>query len=130
MMCLRDKRHLRFNDSLLSCITPSLSERPVYFNSFPNFSVSLLDPTILKTLTLNIQTSGFEMVLLSSNMVLIYRIFLKAMNTVTPNVNLKNTFIKDKMGETIVFQINHMKANISVPRTLNEMKLMCQKNGH
>lgn len=40
------------------------------------------------------------------------------MNTVIPDVDLKNSFIKDKMGETIVFQINPMKANISVPMTL------------
>lgn len=54
LLCLRDKRHLRFNDSLLGYITSTLSEWPVYFNIFPNFSVSPLDHTILKTLTLNI----------------------------------------------------------------------------
>lgn len=40
------------------------------------------------------------------------------MNTVTPNVNLNNSLIKDKRGETTVFQINPMKANVFVPRTL------------
>lgn len=118
MLSLRDKRHLRFNDSLLGCITSSLSEGPVYFNSFPNFSVSLLDPTILKTLTLTIQTSRFDMDPESLNMALIYRIFIKVMNIVTPDVNLRNNLVKDKCGETTVFQINPMKVNISVPRTL------------
>lgn len=40
------------------------------------------------------------------------------MNIVTPDVNLKNSFIKDKRWETTVFQINPMKADISVPKTL------------
>lgn len=53
----------------------------------------------------------------SSNMVLIYRLFIKVMNTVTPNVNLNKSLIKDKRGETTVFKINPMKANVSVPRT-------------
>ena len=54
----------------------------------------------------------------SSNMVLIYRLFIKVINTVSPNINLKNGFPKDKRGETMVFQINSSKANISVPQTL------------
>ena len=84
LLCLRDKRHNKYSDSMLGCVKSSLCEGPVYFNCFPDFSVSLLDPTIMKTLSLDIQTSGFDMDSASSNMVLIYRLFIKVMNTVSP----------------------------------------------
>ena len=44
LICLRDYRHHKFSDSLLGLVESSLNEGPVFFNSFPNFSVSLTDP--------------------------------------------------------------------------------------
>ena len=55
LMALRDTRHLRFNDSLLGTMESSLSGRPIHFNCFPNLTVALDDPHILKVLTLNIK---------------------------------------------------------------------------
>ena len=52
---LRDMRHHDSDDSLLGVIKSSLAHGPIYFEYFPNFEVSLVDPTILKTLTLDIQ---------------------------------------------------------------------------
>ena len=44
LMTLRDTRHIRFNDSLLGTTETSLSDGPVHFNCFPNFTVHLHDP--------------------------------------------------------------------------------------
>ena len=58
LMALRDTCHIRFNDSLLGTIESSLSYGSVHFDCFPNFTVGLHDPHIMKTLTLNIKTYG------------------------------------------------------------------------
>ena len=57
-MALRDIRHIRFNDILLGTIETNLSCGPVHFDCFPNITVSLHDPHIMKALTLNIKTHG------------------------------------------------------------------------
>ena len=57
-MALRDTRHIRFNDSLLGTIESSLSCGPVHFDYFPNFTIGLHDPHIMKAFTLNIKTHG------------------------------------------------------------------------
>ena len=62
LMALRDTHHIRFDDSLVGTIQTSLSCGPVHFNCFPNFTVSLHDPHIMKALTLNIKTQGTLMV--------------------------------------------------------------------
>ena len=51
---LREKEHKDFSNSLLGIIESNLAERPIYFNCFPNFTVALDDPHVLKTLTFDI----------------------------------------------------------------------------
>ena len=58
LIALRDTCLIRFNDSLLGTIESSLSNGPVHFDCFPNLTVALDDPHILKVLTLNIKTHG------------------------------------------------------------------------
>ena len=57
---LGDGRHKKFTDSLLGIIESTLGEGPIYFNCFPNFFVALSDINVLKALTLNIQTQGYD----------------------------------------------------------------------
>ena len=56
LTALRDTRHIRFNDSLLGTIQTNLSNGPILFDCFPNFTISLHDLHIRKALTLNIMT--------------------------------------------------------------------------
>ena len=58
LIALRDTHHIRFNDSLLGTIESSLSGGPAHFDCFPNFTVALDDPHIMKVFTLNIKTHG------------------------------------------------------------------------
>ena len=58
LMCLRDARFRKFKDSILGMITASLYDGPVYFNCYPDISLALDDPNIVKALTLNILKSG------------------------------------------------------------------------
>ena len=81
LMALRDTRHIRFEDSLLGTIQTSLSNGPIHFDCFPNFTVTLHDSHIRKALTLNIKTSGTLMVLEAKQLALIYRVYYKFIKT-------------------------------------------------
>ena len=65
----------KFYDSILGMITASLYDGPIYFNCYPDISLALDDPNIVKALTLNILTSGYDMDEGSKPFALIYRIY-------------------------------------------------------
>ena len=113
LMCLRDIRHQDFKDSLLGTVETSLGHGPVYFNCFPNKTVSLLDRNILDSLFLNIQLHGLNMKEGSIPTALIYRIQYKVMNTCNSRVLLKSD---DR--ETTLFVIDMTKANVTIPRLI------------
>ena len=113
-MAPRDTRHIRFNDSLLGTIESSLSDGSVHFNCFPNFTVALDDPHIMKVLTLNIKTHGTLMLHGTRQLALIYRVYYKCIRT---NMNVQ-AIDKKKMRETTLIQTKDVKSKIQVPRTL------------
>ena len=80
-MCLQDARFKVFSDSILGMITASLYDDPVYFNYYPDISLTLDDPNIVKALTLNILTSGYNMEESSKPFALIYRIYYRLLGT-------------------------------------------------
>ena len=61
LMCLRDARFKNFKDSILGMITASLYDGPVYFSCYPDLTLALDDPNIIKALILNIASSGYHM---------------------------------------------------------------------
>ena len=81
LLWLRDARFTNSEDSTLGVIESSLSNGPVHFDCYPDFTVSLSDPHILKTLTLNIQTSGYEVLPGTQPLALIFRIYYKVTGT-------------------------------------------------
>ena len=113
LLCVRDGRHRKFTDSLLGIVESTLGEGPIYFNCFPNFSVALSDVNVLKALTLNIQTQGYDMDPGSQNLAIIYRVSYKVMNTVCPKAK-----DLDSKGETTLFQTNLEKSNVAVPKMI------------
>ncbi|KAL4195596.1 hypothetical protein AMTRI_Chr05g65450 [Amborella trichopoda] len=114
LVCLRDTRHNRFSDSLLGMVESSLCSGPIYFNCFPNYSVSLTDPNILNVLSLNPKTQGFDMITGSQIIAIVYRIYYKVMTTLCPNV-----LQIDTRGQTIFFQTNMEKSNTIIPKTIS-----------
>ncbi|XP_021768245.1 uncharacterized protein LOC110732593 [Chenopodium quinoa] len=88
-VCLRDTRHLDFQNSLLALVESDLSQGPFYFNCFPSFSFSLAD------------VSSFEIMILNSRtpLALIYRVVCKAMLDLRPEA-LKEPIL----GESAYFQ--------------------------
>ena len=76
-MCLRDARFKDFCTSILGMITSSLFDGPIYFNYYPDLTFALDDPNIVKTLTLNILTFGYDMDEGSKPFAIIYRIYYR-----------------------------------------------------
>ena len=71
----------KFYDSILGMITASLYDGPIYFNCYPDISLALDDPNIVKALTLNILTSGYDMDEDSKRFALIYHIYYRLLGT-------------------------------------------------
>nr|KYP57084.1 polyprotein [Cajanus cajan] len=113
LMCLRDTRHNDFHDSLIGTVETSLGHGPVYFNCFPNKTVSLLDRNVLDSLFLNIRLHGLNMKEGSIPAALLYRIQYKVMNTCNSRVLLKTN---DR--ETTLFVTDMTKANVVVPKLI------------
>ncbi|KRH48894.1 hypothetical protein GLYMA_07G119600v4 [Glycine max] len=113
LMCLRDIRHNQFEDSLIGTVETSLGQGPIYFNCYPNKTVSLMDRNILDSLFLNIHFHGLDMKEGSIPTALIYRIQYKVMNTCASRV-----LLKPQKGETTLFITDMTKANVSLPRKI------------
>ena len=54
-------------------VESSLYKGPIYFDCYPNFAVSLTDETVLQTLELDIETSGYNMLEGVQPLVIVYR---------------------------------------------------------
>jgi hypothetical protein len=113
-MCLRDARFIKFRTSILGMVHTSLYNGPVYFDTFPNITLALSDVNISKELTLNVLASGYDMIIGSKPLVIIYRIYYKLLKTnLNPQVVIKNS------GEyTLLIQSSTRDANIRIPRMM------------
>jgi hypothetical protein len=91
LLCLHDARFVNFRISILGMIQSSLFNGPIHFDAFPNLTLALNDIHILKALTLNVLTSGYDMKKGSRNLAIIYRIYYKLLKTnLDPCVVIKN----------------------------------------
>ncbi|KAJ0038879.1 hypothetical protein Pint_22051 [Pistacia integerrima] len=114
LLCLRDKRLLDFNNSLLSVLQSSLVDGPVYFNCFPNIMVFLQDPNIMHVLTLNIKLQNLETQETCFPVVLMYRVHYKCL--VDPfNTAARKSSSRDK---TLFFQTKIRRPSIDIPRVI------------
>ncbi|XP_075669831.1 uncharacterized protein LOC142639556 [Castanea sativa] len=114
LMCLRDARFKKFNDSILGMITASLYDGPVYFDCYPDLALALDDPNIIKALTLNILTSGYDMDDGNRPFTLIYRIFYRLLDSqLTPRSRGR-----DPAGKTMLIQCSTPDAKIQVPKMI------------
>jgi hypothetical protein len=114
LMCLRDARFINFRTSILGMVHTSLNNGSVYFDTFPNLTLALSDINISKALTLNVLTSGYDMLIGSQPLVIIYRIYYKLLKT---NLN-PQAVIKNSGESTSLIQSSTRDANIRIPRMM------------
>nr|CAN74115.1 hypothetical protein VITISV_036746 [Vitis vinifera] len=60
IMCLRDNRHLDYQDSIIGAVQAGLNDGPIYFQCFLNFTVRLRDVDILEFVVLHVKTHDFK----------------------------------------------------------------------
>ena len=113
VMCLRDNRHNQFSDSLIGTVQTSLGHGPVYFNYFPNLTLSMEDRNLLEALHLNVLIHGLDMKPGSIPLTLMYRVHYKLMNS------MASKCLRPRIpGETTLFLTDQTKTNVIVPRTI------------
>ena len=81
-------------------VESSIFQRPIYFNYYPNFAVSLTDETVLQTLELDIETSGYNMLEGAQPLVIVYRIYYKLMKTILE----PQALMESLKGKTLLLQ--------------------------
>ena len=114
LMCLRDARFKKFNDSILSMIIAFLYDGPIYFDCYPDICLALDDLNIVKALTLNILISGYDMEKGSKPFALICRIYYRVLGSqLNPCAR-----IKDPTGKTMLIQCSTPNAKIQVPKMI------------
>jgi hypothetical protein len=114
MLGLRDARFIDWKDSLLGVIEATMHDGPVYFDCFPDFTLSLSDPHILKALTLSIRTQGYRVLEGVQPLALIYRIYYKCTGT---NMNFQ-AVNRSPRNQTMLIQSSQSNASIHVPQTI------------
>ena len=118
LLCLRDGRFKIYKDVLLGMIKSSIFQGPIYINCYPNFAVSLTDETVLQTLELDIETSGFNMLEGAQPLVIVYRIYYKLMKTTLESQAL----MESPKRKTLLLQASTSDSHVKVPTQI-EWKL-------
>lgn len=114
LSCLRDGRCLNWAQSLMGVMETSLCHGPVYFNTFPNLSLSLTDIHLFEALKLHLQLHGYNFLPGSETIALIYRIHFKIMNTLSPRVKK----IVQPTSRTTLIETNLLASNIATNRVI------------
>jgi hypothetical protein len=110
---LRDGKF--YQDALLGMVESSLYKGPIYFNCYPNFTVSLTDETMLQTLELDIEISSYNMLEGAQPLVIVYRIYYKLMKTTFEPQDL----MESPKGKTLLLQASIRESHVNVPTQIN-----------
>ncbi|GAV65396.1 MP domain-containing protein [Cephalotus follicularis] len=113
LACLRDARHLNFDDSLVGAIETSLCNGPVYFYGYPYLTIFLTNKNILETLKINIKLNDYNMLPGSEIIETIHHVHYKAANSICPKslVNLTK-------GKTTIMRCATNDSNVLIPQQI------------
>ncbi|GAV89252.1 LOW QUALITY PROTEIN: MP domain-containing protein, partial [Cephalotus follicularis] len=112
LACLRDTRHLNFDNSLIGAIETSLCNGPVYFDGYPDLTI-LTDKNILETLKINIKLHGYNMLPRSEIIAIIHHVHYKAINSICPR-----SLVNMSKGETTMMKYVTNYSNILIPQKI------------
>ncbi|GAV70206.1 MP domain-containing protein, partial [Cephalotus follicularis] len=113
LTCLRDAKHLNFDDSLIGAIETSLCNEPIYFDGYPDLTISLTDKNILETLKINIKLHGYNILPGSKIIVIIHHVHYKATNSICPK-----SLVNMSKGETTMMKCVTNYSNILIPQKI------------
>ena len=89
----------------------------VYFNVYPNLSLSLTDPNLLKAASLNIMTHGYNFLPRYETIAGVYRIHYKGFSTLSPNAKYDTPSHK-----TVLVETNLLSSHIATNQQIKRMK--------
>ena len=92
----------------------SLYNRPIYFDCYPNFALSLTNPNILDALTLNVKIDNYSMKASSKPIAIVYRIYYKFMKTTLEPMALT----LNPKGHTLLLQFSTQNSRLKIPKTI------------
>ncbi|GAV59540.1 MP domain-containing protein, partial [Cephalotus follicularis] len=114
LACLRDASHLNFDDSLIGAIETSLCNGPVYFDGYPDLSISLTDKNFLETLKINIKLHGYNIKQgTDESAAIIHQVHYKATNSICPK-----SLVNMSKGETTMMKCVTNDSNILIPHKI------------
>ncbi|KAG9458465.1 hypothetical protein H6P81_002973 [Aristolochia fimbriata] len=113
MLSLRDTRCLNWANSLMGAMETNLINDPVYFNIYPDLALSMTDPHLLKSLSLNLMTHNYHFLPGSETIAIVYRIYYRVLNTLTSNIK-----VVSKKDKTTLIESNIISTKTAIPRTL------------
>ena len=88
---------------------------PIYFNCYPDLTLALDDPNIVKALILNIASSGYHMEEGCKPFALIYRIYYRFLGTqLNPGAKIN----RETSGKTMLIQCSTPDAKVQVPKMI------------
>ncbi|KAG5610061.1 hypothetical protein H5410_021342 [Solanum commersonii] len=113
-LLLRDNKLLNFDDSLLAVLQSNLANDPVYFNCYPNYSIDINNQNVIDTLTLNVKTKNINSKDNTREIIIIYRVYYRLMNTtLAPKAK-----IVSNEGVTMLMKANHNHNNTFFPNMI------------
>ncbi|KAF6134577.1 hypothetical protein GIB67_022317 [Kingdonia uniflora] len=115
---LRDERSREFKSSLMGIVQTSICHKLVYFDVYPNLTLSFTDKSMFDAISLRIQTHGYNFIPEAEVIAVIYKIHYKVMNTLCPRAILKS-----EPGTTVAVHSNCLTTNIAVNRLIDRDKL-------
>ena len=106
-------------------ITAFLYDGPVYFSCYPDLTLALDNPNIIKALTLNIASSGYHMEEGSKPFALIYRIYYILLGT---QINHSAINHREPSGKTMLIKCSTPDAKVQIPKMI-QWQDMLNENG-
>ena len=100
---------------IFGMIIASLYDGLVYFNCYLDLTLALDDPNIVKTLTLNIASSGYHMEEGTKPFALIYHIYYILLGT---QLNPSAINHKEPSSKTMLIQCSNLDAKVQVPKMI------------
>lgn len=105
-------------------VETSLSSDPIYFDCFPDFTVSLKHINILDSLTLNVKTSNYKTKIRFLPGAIIYRFQYKAMSSAFNTGAMRSSY----KGETVLFKTDLQRSHLSVPKQISWNQVLLPQN--
>lgn len=112
VICLRDRRILNFNYSVLAMVESGLCDGPIYFSYFPSHSLSMSDPYLRSTFVVDVETRG------SVGVILMFRFHYKVTESVWENPKKKPRNLVDGMEKTTLFVTDVARGNSVVSKEI------------